>query len=52
MARAQRCGFVLLTGTLGGFALIRAFEKIALVDTRGHWVVGQVGQRCRERVNK
>ena len=40
MARAQCCGFVLFTGTLGGFALIRGFEKSALVDTNVHWVVG------------
>jgi hypothetical protein len=35
---------------LGDFALIRVFEKSALVDTDVHWVVGQVGYR--QRVNK
>jgi len=52
MACAQRYGFVLFTGALGGFALIRGFEKSALVNTGGHWVVGQFGQRYRQRVNK
>ena len=40
MARAQRYGFVLFNGILGGFALIRGAEKIALVNTDVHWLVG------------